>query len=350
MANKKVVLVRLCKTAKGWRRYPVAVGKNGRIKPNFVIVDGQEREFKEGRYQLRTYEGTRMVYKDAGENAAAAQTARTKTEHLLEAKASAKEAGVKIECNVVIGRTYTLPELRQNFDAIFIANGAGLPVFMNVPGENMKGVYSANEYLTRINLMGAGKQGFDTPVLKGKNIAIIGGGNTAMDAVRIAKRQGASRAMIVYRRSLADMPARLEEIRHAQEEGIEFICQTNPVEYKGDDKGKLIEMTVQKMELGAPDDSGRRGFIPIKGSEYIIPVDLAIVSIGVSPNPIIKQSIEGLSFTKWETIVVNDDTMQTSIPFIFAGGDIVRGGATVILAMGDGKKAAKAMDEYLQKK
>jgi glutamate synthase (NADPH) small chain len=261
-----------------------------------------------------------------------------------------KKLGIIFETNVIVGKTITIDEMNElGFKAVFVGSGAGLPKFMNIPGENLTGVFSANEYLTRINLMGAGREGYDTPILKGKRIAIIGGGNTAMDAVRTAKRQGAEEAMIVYRRSLEEMPARLEEIRHAQEEGIIFMCLTNPVRYNADDKGKVNEMIVQKMELGAPDESGRRAFRAIPNSEYSVPVDLVIVSVGVSPNPIIQQSVKGLQISKWGTIEVNEETMESNIPMLFAGGDIVRGGATVILAMGDGKKAAKAMDEKLKK-
>ncbi len=261
-----------------------------------------------------------------------------------------RRLGVTFELNCIVGKTITLDELKeQNFKGLFVGSGAGLPKFMNIPGENLVGVFSANEYLTRINLMGASGEGFDTPVLQGKNVAIIGGGNTAMDAVRTAKRQGAERAMIVYRRSLDEMPARLEEIHHAQEEGIEFICLTNPVEYLSNERGRVKEMIVQKMELGEPDASGRRSPRPAKGSEYTIPVDTVIVSVGVSPNPLIPQSIPTLEVSKWGTINVMEG-MQTSIPYIFAGGDIVRGGATVILAMGDGKNAARSMDKYLKSK
>jgi glutamate synthase (NADPH) small chain len=260
-----------------------------------------------------------------------------------------RRLGVTFETNVIIGKTITLEELQEDgFKGMFVGSGAGLPRFMNIPGENLVGIFSANEYLTRINLMNAGESGFDTPVLKGKNVAVIGGGNTAMDAVRTAKRQGAERAMIIYRRTLNEMPARIEEVHHAQEEGVEFIELTNPIEYIGNDKGRVESIIVQKMQLGEPDASGRRSPITIKGSEYKIDIDIAIVSIGVSPNPIVTQSIPDLKTDKWGTIIVDEKNMQTSIPFIFAGGDIVRGGATVIMAMGDGKKAAKSMDEYIK--
>ncbi len=257
-----------------------------------------------------------------------------------------KKMGVEIITNCIVGKTITYEELKQEgYKGLFVASGAGLPRFMNISGENLIGVMSSNEYLTRINLMGASRDG-DTPVLSGKNVAIIGGGNTAMDAVRTAKRLGANRAMIVYRRSEHEMPARIEEIKHAKEEGIEFLTLHNPIEYLGDERGHVTTMRLQKMELGEPDESGRRSPVEIPGAIDNIEVDTVIVSIGVSPNPLVPSSIQGLNVTKWGTLVVNDD-LQTTIPAIYAGGDIVRGGATVILAMGDGRKAAAAMDEYL---
>lgn len=237
----------------------------------------------------------------------------------------------------------------MGFVGIFVASGAGLPNFMNIKGENLIGVMSANEYLTRVNLMYAGREGSDTPVLKGKSVAVIGGGNTAMDAVRTAKRMGADNAMIVYRRSLDEMPARQEEIRHAQEEGIEFLTLHNPIEYIGDDKGFVKKMKLQRMKLGEPDASGRRRPEPIEGDIVDIDVDEVIVSIGVSPNPLIPTSIKGLEVTKWGTINV-DENNKTAIDDIYAGGDIVRGGATVILAMGDGRKAAQSMHEAISGK
>lgn len=261
-----------------------------------------------------------------------------------------KRLGVRFETNCIIGKTITLDELnQQGYKGMFVGSGAGLPRFMNIPGENLIGVYSANEYLTRINLMGANSNS-DTPELKGKNVAVIGGGNTAMDAVRTAKRHGAERAMIIYRRTVEEMPARLEEVHHAKDEGIEFIELVNPVSYTDTGNGKLKEIVLQRMELGEPDASGRRRPVPVDGSEYGIEIDMAVVSIGVSPNPIIPQSIPDLKTSKWGTIEVNEGDMQTSIPYIFAGGDIVRGGATVILAMGDGKKAARAMHKYICEK
>jgi glutamate synthase (NADPH/NADH) small chain len=221
---------------------------------------------------------------------------------------------------------------------------------MNIPGENLIGIYSANEYLTRINLMKAAHPDYDTPVISGKRVAVIGGGNTAMDSVRTAKRLGAKRAMIIYRRSIEEMPARDEEIKHAKEEGIEFLNLNNPIEYYPDENGRVKQMKVQKMKLGEPDDSGRRRPIPIEGSEYMIDVDTVVVSVGVSPNPLIPQSIKELDVSSWGTINVKKESMQSSIDDIFAGGDIVRGGATVILAMGDGRRAAASMDRYIKQK
>jgi glutamate synthase (NADPH/NADH) small chain len=228
--------------------------------------------------------------------------------------------------------------------------GAGLPYFLNIPGENLNGVYSSNEFLTRVNLMKAYRfPEFDTPVFdcKDKNIAVFGGGNTAMDAVRTSKRLGAKNAYIIYRRSDAEMPAREEEIHHAKEEGIEFILLSNPSEFIGDDKGWLKKVKLQKMELGEPDSSGRRRPVPIKGSEYELPIDMAVIAIGNGSNPIIQQTTPGLNFNKWGNILVDEETMKTSKKGVFAGGDIVTGGATVILAMGAGRKAAEAIDAYL---
>ncbi|MBS2099247.1 NADPH-dependent glutamate synthase [Carboxylicivirga linearis] len=259
--------------------------------------------------------------------------------------------GVKFENNFIVGRTATIEDLKEEgFEAFFTGSGAGLPRFMNIPGENYIGVLSSNEYLTRINLMHAASPETDTPIVSGKNVAVIGGGNTAMDSVRTAKRLGAERAMIIYRRSLEEMPARVEEIKHAQEEGIEFMTLTNPVEYFADSTGRVNKVRVQKMELGEPDASGRRRPIPVEGSEYEIEVDTVVVSVGVSPNPLIPSSLPQLETTRWGTIVVDEEKLQSSIPEMFAGGDIVRGGATVILAMGDGRNAAAAMHNYLQEK
>lgn len=258
--------------------------------------------------------------------------------------------GVRFVTNYIVGKTITIEDLKkEGFRGIFVGSGAGLPQFMHIPGENLVGVMSANEYLTRINLMNAGNPNADTPVFLEKRVAVIGGGNTAMDAVRTAKRLGATRAMIVYRRSEAEMPARIEEVHHAKMEGIEFLTLHNPIEFIGDENGRVTQMLLQVMELGTPDSSGRRSPVPIEGQTKIIEVDTVIISIGVSPNPLIPQSIKELQVTKWGTIIVDKDSMQSSIPFVFAGGDIVRGGATVILAMGDGKKAAHNMDEWLKK-
>jgi len=255
-----------------------------------------------------------------------------------------EKMGVKFVTNCIVGKTISYENLHEEgFKGIFIASGAGLPNFMNIPGENLVGVLSSNEYLTRVNLMAAAKDYADTPVLKGHKVAVIGGGNTAMDSVRTARRLGAERAMIVYRRSEEEMPARIEEIKHAKEEGVEFLILHNPVEYIGNEKGRVKQMRLQKMELGEPDASGRRKPIAIEGAIETMDVDLVIVSIGVSPNPLIPSAFEGLSVSKWGTIIVNPESMQSDIPDVYAGGDIVRGGATVILAMGDGRKAAAAM-------
>ena len=258
-----------------------------------------------------------------------------------------RRLGVTFQCDTIIGKTLTIEDLQtQGFEGIFVGSGAGLPRFMNIPGENLNGVLSCNEYLTRVNLMGAASAENDTPLLRAQNVAVIGGGNTAMDAVRTAKRLGAEKAMIIYRRSEDEMPARIEEVRHAKEEGIEFLTLHNPIEYHADDNGRVKEAVLQVMELGEPDESGRRSPVPVEGKVITIPVDLVIVSVGVSPNPLIPSSVSGLEISKKGTIVVNEQ-MQSSIPTLFAGGDIVRGGATVILAMSDGRKAAKAMHEQL---
>lgn len=254
-----------------------------------------------------------------------------------------RRRGVCFHKDTVIGKTLSYDDiLDMGFKGLFVGSGAGLPRFMGIPGENFIGVLSSNEYLTRINLMGAGRPGSDTPAPAGKHVAVIGGGNTAMDSVRTARRMGAERAMIIYRRGEAEMPARAEEVLHAKEEGVEFLTLCNPVGYKGDDKGRVRSVIVQRMQLGEPDASGRRSPVPIEGAIEEIPVDLVIVSVGVSPNPLVPSSIEGLDVTSRGTLAV-DDSLQTSLPAIFAGGDIVRGGATVILAMGDGRRAAASM-------
>lgn len=260
-----------------------------------------------------------------------------------------RKMGVSFVKDCIVGKTITIDDLKvDGFKGIFVASGAGLPRFMNIPGENLIGIMSSNEYLTRVNLMDASNPDSDTPIYKGRNVAVIGGGNTAMDSVRTALRLGAERAIIVYRRSEEEMPARLEEVKHAKEEGVEFMTLHNPIEYVGDEKGRVVKMRLQKMELGEPDASGRRSPVEIPGAIEEVNVDEVIVSIGVSPNPIVPNSVEGLTVSKKGTIEVSE-TMQSSIPMIFAGGDIVRGGATVILAMGDGRAAAKAMNEYLSR-
>ena len=256
-----------------------------------------------------------------------------------------RSLGVEFLHDTIIGKTLTINDLQeQGFEGIFVGSGAGLPRFMNIPGENLNAVMSCNEYLTRVNLMGASLAINDTPMLNAKNVIVVGGGNTAMDAVRTAKRLGAERAIIVYRRSETEMPARVEEVRHAKEEGIEFMTLHNPIEYHADENGRVKEAVLQVMELGEPDESGRRSPVAIEGKTITLPVDLVIVSVGVSPNPLIPSTVEGLEVSKKGTIVVNEQ-MQSSLPILFAGGDIVRGGATVILAMSDGRKAAKAMHE-----
>ncbi|WP_102407001.1 NADPH-dependent glutamate synthase [Parabacteroides bouchesdurhonensis] len=262
-----------------------------------------------------------------------------------------RKMGVKFLTNCIVGKTITYDDLHADgFKGVFAASGAGLPNFMNIPGENLVGVMSSNEYLTRVNLMDAANPDSDTPVLQGKKVAVIGGGNTAMDSVRTARRLGAERAMIVYRRSEEEMPARLEEVKHAKEEGVEFMTLHNPIEYVGDDKGRVKQMKLQKMELGEPDASGRRRPVAIEGAIETIDVDEVIVSVGVSPNPLIPRAFQGLEVSKKGTIVVDEESMQSTLSDVYAGGDIVRGGATVILAMGDGRKAAAAMDAHLHGK
>jgi glutamate synthase (NADPH/NADH) small chain len=262
--------------------------------------------------------------------------------------------GVEFKTNSVIGFTDTIDELLNNgYDAAFIAVGAGLPYLLNIKGENLNGVYSSNEFLTRVNLMKAYRfPEYDTPVFdcRDKNVAVFGGGNTAMDAVRTSKRLGAKNAYIIYRRSEAEMPARKEEIHHAKDEGIDFILLANPLEFSGDKEGWLKSVKLQKMELGESDASGRRRPVPIPGSEYELPVDMAVIAIGNGSNPIIQKTTPGLQFNKWGNIIVDEATMKTSKEGVFAGGDIVTGGATVILAMGAGRKAAKAIDEFLNSK
>ena len=256
--------------------------------------------------------------------------------------------GVEFIADCIVGKTISYEDIHEmGFRGIFVASGAGLPRFMNIPGENLIGVMSSNEYLTRVNLMGAACDDCDTPVIKGKRVAVIGGGNTAMDSVRTARRVGAERAMIIYRRGEDEMPARVEEIHHAKQEGVEFLTLHNPTEYLGDEKGRVTAVRLQKMQLGEPDASGRRSPEPIPGAIETIEVDEVIVSVGVSPNPLIPNAIKGLEISRKGTIVVNEETMRSDLNDLYAGGDIVRGGATVILAMGDGRRAAKAMDEAI---
>jgi len=258
--------------------------------------------------------------------------------------------GVNFIKDCIVGKTISIEDLKEEgFKGIFVASGAGLPNFMNIPGENSINIMSSNEYLTRVNLMDAASEDSDTPIAFGKNVAVIGGGNTAMDSVRTAKRLGAARAMIIYRRSEEEMPARIEEVKHAKEEGVEFLTLHNPIEYIADEQGCVKQVILQKMELGEPDASGRRSPVAIPSATETIDIDLAIVSVGVSPNPIVPSSIKGLELGRKGTIAV-DEHMASSIPMIYAGGDIVRGGATVILAMGDGRKAAAAMNEQLKTK
>ncbi len=263
-----------------------------------------------------------------------------------------KEMGVKIECNMVIGKVLTIDELMQeyNYEAVYISSGAGLPRFMGIPGENLKGVYSANEFLTRSNLMKAYSKTSTTPVSKHGIVAVVGGGNVAMDAARSALRLGADEVYIVYRRGMEELPARKEEVEHAEEEGIIFKTLCNPTEIFSDDNGAVCGMSCVEMELGEPDASGRRSPIVKENSEFKIPVNTVIMSLGTSPNPLIRATTPGLETNRWGCIVTNGDDGKTSRDGVYAGGDIVTGAATVILAMGAGKQAAKAMDEYLKNK
>jgi glutamate synthase (NADPH/NADH) small chain len=260
-----------------------------------------------------------------------------------------RRLGVVVECDVIIGRTLTVQELMADFDAVFVANGAGLPMFLNIPGENLKGVYSANEYLTRVNLMGAYKN-YDgvTPIARGKRVLVFGGGNVAMDAVRTARRLGAEQAICAYRRTRAEMPARSEEIVHAEQEGIDFQFLIAPLAILADEQGWVRAVRMQAMELGEPDDSGRRRPVPLPGSEFELPCDVAVVALGTIANPLLTNATPAIELNKWGNIVT-DETHATSMAGVFAGGDIVRGGATVILAMGDGKEAARSIDAYLRK-
>ena len=263
-----------------------------------------------------------------------------------------RKMGVEFQTNVVIGKTVTLDELlgEEKFDAVFIATGAGLPKFLNIPGEHLNGVYSANEFLTRVNLMKAyDAEHYDSPIYNchDRTVAVIGGGNTAMDAVRSARRLGASRAMIIYRRSLAEMPARHEEVHHARDEGIEFFELQKPIAFEGDEAGQLTGVRLERMELGEPDETGRRRPIPCPNSEYLLPIDVAIVAVGTGANPLVQSTTPDLRTNRWGYIVADETTLRTTKRGVFAGGDIVSGSATVILAMGAGRRAARAIDSFL---
>ncbi|MDG6217918.1 MAG: FAD-dependent oxidoreductase, partial [Candidatus Thermoplasmatota archaeon] len=259
-----------------------------------------------------------------------------------------EKLGVKIQYDVVVGKTISVKELLDEYDAVFIGTGAGLPRFLNIDGENLAGVYSANEFLTRVNMMKAYKfPEYDTPIEMGKKVATFGAGNVAMDCARTALRLGAEKSYIIYRRSEKEMPARDEEIEHAHEEGVIFKLLTNPKRFIAEDQGHVKQVECIKMKLGEPDDSGRRRPIPIEHSEFKIDIDTALIAIGQSPNPLIPETVEGLTVQKWGNIETDEDG-RTNIPGLFAGGDIATGAATVILAMGAGKKAAKAIDKYLK--
>ncbi len=262
-----------------------------------------------------------------------------------------EKLGVKVECNCVIGRIETVDEILQEYDAVFLGLGAGLPQFLNVPGENYCGIYSANEYLTRSNLMKAYLfPKYDTPIARGKNVAVFGAGNVAMDSARTALRLGADTVRIIYRRSRDEMPARIEEVHHAEEEGVQFYLLTAPTKFLGDDNGWVTGVECLQMELGEPDESGRRRPVPIKGSEFQLECDLAVVAIGAGPNPLLPTQTQGLELNKRGYIVADLETGKTSKPGVWAGGDIVTGSATVILAMGAGRKAANSIHEYLMNK
>ena len=262
-----------------------------------------------------------------------------------------RSLGVKIETNVVVGKSRSIDELFESgFEAVFIGSGAGLPKFMNIPGENLKGVYSANEFLTRVNLMKAYQPGSETPIMHADRVAVVGGGNVAMDAARCAKRLGASKVYIVYRRGADELPARAEEVEHAKEEGIEFRLLTNPIEILRGENGFVSGIRCEKMELGEPDASGRRRPIPVRDSAFDMELDAVILAIGTSPNPLIKSTTKGLETQKWGGIVAEEPSGQTSREGVFAGGDAVTGAATVILAMGAGKSSAHAIDEYIRSK
>ena len=261
-----------------------------------------------------------------------------------------KALGVELQLDVVVGRTVTVDELvEEGYQAVFIGSGAGLPMFMGIEGENLAGVYSANEYLTRVNLMKAYLDDYDTPLRRFRSVAVVGGGNVAMDAARSAKRMGAENVYLIYRRSEEEMPARQEEVHHARQEEIDFRLLTNPVRIFGDDKGQVCRMECIRMELGEPDESGRRRPLEVPGSDFTLDVDAVIMALGTSPNPLIRSTTPGLEVNRRGCLVVNEETMETTREGIYAGGDAVTGAATVILAMGAGKKAAEAIDKALQK-
>jgi len=273
---------------------------------------------------------------------------RLPSEIVQEEVDSIQKMGVGIQFNTPIGKTETVDELLEQFDAVFLGTGAGLPIFMNIPGENLSGVYSANEFLTRVNLMHAYQfPDYHTPVQKGKNVAVIGGGNVAMDAARSALRLGAERVIVIYRRSRNEMPARHEEIENAVEEGIEFMFLANPVEFKGDEKRKLKSVECIRMELGEADSSGRRRPVPIPGSQFEVQADIAIVALGTNPNPLISRTTPGLETNKWGTLICDESTGRTTKPRVWAGGDVVTGSATVISAMGAARRAAADINAYL---
>ncbi|MBV8555844.1 MAG: NADPH-dependent glutamate synthase [Planctomycetaceae bacterium] len=263
-----------------------------------------------------------------------------------------REMGVDFQTNVVIGKTVTIDELmtEEGYDAVLIATGAGLPKFLGVPGEQLNGVYSANEFLTRVNLLKAYDREYDEPVFdcRGKDIAVVGGGNTAMDSVRTACRLGAKTSYLIYRRSEAEMPARIEEARHAKDEGIQFLCLSNPVAFLGDEQGRLKGVRCIRMELGEPDESGRRSASPIPGSEFELPIEMAVIALGTSANPLVQSTTPDLQITRKGYIAADPETLRTSKPGVFAAGDIVTGAATVILAMAAGRKAARSIDAYLR--
>lgn len=263
-----------------------------------------------------------------------------------------RKMGVEFQTDVVVGKTVTIDELlgEEGYDAVFIATGAGLPKFLNVPGENLGGVYSANEFLTRVNLMKAwDAEHYDSPIYdcRDRNVAVIGGGNTAMDAIRSALRLGARNAYIIYRRSEEEMPARREEVHHAKDEGVQFLNLHNPVEFQGNDQGYLTGVKLMRMELGEPDESGRRRPLPVEGSEFVLPLDVAIIAIGTGANPLVQSTTPDMQTNKWGYIIADEETLRTTKPGVFAGGDIVSGSATVILAMGAGRTAARSIHEYL---